>query len=384
LKIFELLEQHAANSSFCSTSSLVARLMDGSINSTPVKTYPLLVTRNHQNEKLTASLLHPHSLKDHSTQEQMLSGSHQFQNKNTICEHLPCGLDNADSESLSNDNLKSGACEKSGVSKLTLRSSNHWESGDGQTSVNTSSSSIGVTSGVNSPCNKHLHVRFAETNEYKSVSDVDALFSSQNDTNININYSDNCKNQQLETTNYERKNGKHFQDDQAWSDDCSCTSSDESDSFDSSLNTKFQTPTAIQSLKPSSLHQTVNQQVKVCSTDTSTDRSPLIVDKSSHDCVNNVSHIDGQDQADFRVATQSNSNNEIVFKSALLRTRLEELEKEIEIFRRENAILRKTQKKHEEEVLRFNKDRKELEKKMNEEKENMESYHHEERTKQSK
>jgi centromere protein J len=343
--------------------------MDGSINSTPVKNYPLHATHNHQNEKLTASLLHPYSPKGQSNQEQMLSGSHQFQNKNTICEYLPYGLDSTGSESL--------------TSKLTIRSSNRWESGDGQTSANTSSSSIGVTRGVSSPCNKHLHVRFAETNEYKSVSDVDASFSSQGDTNININYSDNCENQQLETANYERKNGKHFQDDQAWSDDCSCTSSEESDSSDPSLNTKYHTPTAIQTLKPSSKHQTVKQQVKVCSTGTTTDRFPLNVDKSSHgfinDCVDDVSHTNGQDQA-----TQSNSNNEIVFKSALLRTRLEELEKEIEIFRKENASLWKTQKKHGEEVLRFNKERKALETKMSEEKERMESFLLEERKKLSK
>jgi centromere protein J len=313
----------------------------------------------------------------------MLSGSHQFQNKNTICEYLPYGLDSASNEGLANDNLKSGACEKNCVSRLTIRSSNRWESGDGQTSANTSSSSIGVTRSVSSPCNKHLHVRFAETNEYKSVSDVDASFSSQGDTNIDINYSDNCENQQLETANYQRRNGNHFQDDQAWSDDCSCTSSEESDSYDPSPNTKYQTSTASQTLKPSSKQQTVKQQVKVCSTNTTTDRFPLNVDKSSHgfisDHVDDVSHTDGQDQA-----TQSNSNNEIVFKSTLLRTRLEELEKEIEIFRKENASLRKTQRKHEEEVQRFNKERKELEKKMNEEKDRMETFLHEERKKLSK
>lgn len=395
LKIFELLEQHAANSSFCSTSSLVARLMDGSINSTPVKNYPLRTTHNQQNEKLTVSLLHPHSQNSHSNQEQMLSGSHQFENKNTICEYLPYGLDNADNESLTNkglanDHLKFGVYEEntSCVSKLTIRSSNHWESGGGQTSVNTSSSSIGVTSGVNSPCNKHLHVRFAETNEYKSVSDVDTSFSSQGDSTINIKYRDNCENQKLETMNYERTNGKHFQDDQAWSDDCSCTSSEESSSPDPSLSTKCQTLTAIHNPKPSTPHQTVNPQYQVCSTETSTDRFPEDVDKLSHgflnNCADNVSHTDDQDQTDFGVTTQSNSNSEITFKSALLRTRLEELEKEIQIFRKENTSLRKIQKKHEEELLSFNKERKELEKKMNEEKEKMQSFLQEERKKLNK
>lgn len=396
LKIFELLEQHAANSSFCSTSSLVARLMDGSINSTPVKNYPLRTTHNHQNEKLTSSLLHPYSQNSDSNQEQMLSGSHQFQNKNTICEYLPYGLDNADSESLTNiglanDYLRLGVYEKnkSCVSKLAIRSSNHWESGGGQTSVNTSSSNIGVTSGVNSPCNKHLHVRFAETNEYKSVSDVDTSFSSQGDITVNIKYRDNCENQKLETMNYEKRtNGKHFQDDQAWSDDCSCTSSGESSSPDPSLSTKCQTLTAVQNPKSSILHQTVNQQYQVCSKETSTDRFPLNVDKLSYgflnNCADNVSHSDDQDQTDFGVTTQSNSSSEITFKSALLRTRLEELEKEIEIFRKENTSLRKIQKKHEDELLRFNKERKELEKKMNEEKEKMESFLQEERKKLNK
>jgi hypothetical protein len=352
--------------------------MDGSINSTPVKNSPLRKTHNHQNEKVTSPLLHPCSPKGHSNQE-ILSGSHQFQNKNTICEYLPYGLDNADSESLANDYLRFGVCERNCISKLTIRSSNNWESDGGQTSVKTSSDSIGMTSGVNSPCNKELHVRFSETNEYKSVSDVDASFSSQGDTNVSINYRDNCAIQKLETKNYERTNGKHFQDDQAWSDDCSCTSSEESDSSHPSLSANWQTPT---------VHQTVNQQVQLCSAKTSTDRSPLDVDKSScgfiKDCVDNVSQTDGQDHADFRVTTQSNSNNEIIFKSSLLRTRLEQLENEIEIFRKENISLRKTQKKHEDEVLRFNKERKELEKKMIEEKEKMESFLQEERKKLNK
>lgn len=363
--------------------------MEGSINSTPVKNHPLGIPHNDQNENCTPSLLHSYSPKGHSKQEQMLSGNLQFHNKNTIYGYLPYGLDNADNENPTNkgleNELKFGAYEKNrkSVSKLTVRSINQRKSDDEKTCVNTSNNSIRMNSSVNSPCNKHLHVRFAETNEYKSLSDGDTSFSSQGDTSRNINYSDDHESHKLEITNHERRrNSKHFQDDQAWSDDCSCTSSEENRSQNASFSTTYQSVTVLQSPKPPTQHQTVNHQHQVINT------FPVDLDTSAYSLLNNCAnthpHTDDQDQTNFGVTTQSKGNGEIVFKSTLLQTRLEELEKEIEIFRKENANLQKIKRKHEEEVSRFNKEKIELEKKGNEEKEKMESFIQEERKKLNK
>jgi hypothetical protein len=359
--------------------------MEGSINSTPVKNRPLGTPHNYQNENHTGSQLHSYSPKGHSKQEQVLSGSLQLHNKNAICEDLPYGLDNADNENPANkdveNDLKFVAYEKNRnpVSKLTIRSTSQCVSGDGQTSLNTSKNSTSTNSTNSSPCNKHLRVRFAETNEYKSLSD--------GDTSGNINYSDHHEHHKLEITNHERgRSSKHFQDDQAWSDDdCSCTSSEDSLSPNTSFCATYQSLTVMHSPKPSIQHQTVNHQYQVT---TNTNTFPVDVEKSAYSflnsCVDTHPHTDDQDQPDFGATTQSKSNSEIVFKSTLLRTRLEELEKEIEIFRKENADLQKIKRKHEEEVSRFNKEKIELEKKRNEEKEKMESFLQEERKKLNK
>lgn len=359
--------------------------MEGPINSTPVKNHLLGAPQNYQNEKCTASPLHSYSRKGHSKKDQMLLGSLQFHNKSTSCGYLPYGLDNADNENptdkgLTNE-LKFGAYEKNRSPKLTVRSTSHWKSDDGERRLNTSSNSIRMNNSGNSPCNKPLHVRFAETNEYKSLSDGDTSFSSQSDTSRNIDYGDDHDSHKLEITNKRSRNSKHFQDDQAWSDGCSCTSSEESRSPNTSFSTTYQSFTMLQSPKPSSQHQTVNQHqvIHTFPVDVETSvYSPL------NDCANTHPHTDGQDQTDFGATTQSKGNSEIVFKSTLLRTRLEELEKEIDIFRKENANLQKIKRKHEEDVSRFNKDKIELERKRNEEKEKMESFIHEERKKLNK
>jgi centromere protein J len=362
--------------------------MEGSINSTPVKNHPLGATHNHQNENITASLLHSYSPKGHSNQEQMLLSSLQYHNKNAICGYLPYGFNNADNESptdkgVAYDDLIFSAYGKNrtSVSKSTIRSKSQWESGGGQI-LNTSNSSIRMNSAVNSPSNKHLHVRFAETNEYKSVSDDDTSFSSQEDTSRFTNYSDSHESHKLKTTISDRtRNSMHFQDDQAWSDDCSCTSSEESISPNTTLSNSYQSLTTLQSHKSATQHQ-------VCNMTTNTDRLLTDLDKSSCSLLNNCPNThpctDDQHQSDFKVTTQSKSNSEIIFKSTLLRTRLEELEKEIETFRKENAHLQKIQKKHKEEVSRFNKEKNELQKKMYEEKEKMDSFLQEERKKLNK
>lgn len=63
----------------------------------------------------------------------------------------------------------------------------------------------------------------------------------------------------------------------------------------------------------------------------------------------------------------------IIFNSSLLKERLEELEKEIDIFRKENRKVEKLQRECQEERIKLAKERKEFEKAMQEEKEKFES-----------
>jgi len=351
-----------------------------------------MTTHNYPTENLATLTLHSFSPKGSRDQEQMLSGSLQCHNKNTISGYLPYGLDNAHIKSytvksLGTDDHRFGVHDMSRnpTSEPTITNSSHWESGDEQTSLKTSNNSTRTNSGVNSPCSKHLQVRFAETNEYKSISECDTSVSSHGDTSRN-SCCHNRDGNKLESVNGVRsKDNKFFQDDQAWSDDeCSCTSSEDGQS----LSSVYPSLTVRQSPKISTEHHTLNHEYQTHNMKSNTDRCQADSDISSHSlfntCANTDTQTDNQNQTDTGGTTQSKSDSEIVFKSSLLRTRLEQLEKEIEIFRQENTTLHKKQKRHTEEVQKFNKEKNEFKKKMQEEKEKMESFLQEERKKLNK
>jgi len=366
--------------------------MEGSINSTPVKNQPRMTMHNYPTENLATSTLHSFSPKGHRDQEQMLSGSLQCHNKNTVSGYLPYGLDNAHiksytAKSLGTDDHRFGVHDKSRnpTSEPAITSSSHWESGGEQTSLKTSNNSTRTNSGANSPYSKHLQVRFAETNEYKSISDVDTSLSSHGDTSRNSCYHNHDGNKLGSANVVRRTDSKFFQDDQAWSDDeCSCTSSEDGQS----LTSVYPSLTVRQSPKISTEHHTLNHEYRAHNIKSNTDRCRADSDMSSHTLLNTYTNTDtqtdDQNQTDTGGNTQSKSDSEIVFKSSLLQTRLEQLEKEIEIFRQENTTLRKKQKRHAEEVQKFNKEKNEFKKKMQEEKEKMESLLQEERKKLNK
>jgi len=366
--------------------------MEGSINSTPVKNQPHKTMHNYPTENLATSTLHSFSPKGHRDQEQMLSGSLQCHNKNTIFGYLPYGLDNAHIKSytvksLGIDDHRFGVHDKSRnpTSEPTITSSNHWESGGEQTCLKTSDNSTGTNSGADSPCSKHLQVRFAEMNEYKSISDIDTSLSSHGDTSRN-SCCHNHDGNKLESANGVRSTDSNFfQDDHAWSDDdCSCTSSENGQS----LSSVYPSLTERQSPKISTEHHTLNHEYQAHIVKPNIDRCLADSGISSHSllktCANTDTQTDDQNQTDTGGTNQNKSDSEIIFKSSLLRTRLEQLEKEIEIFRQENTTLHKKQKRHAEEVQKFNKEKNEFKKKMQEEKEKMESFLQEERKKLNK
>lgn len=350
-----------------------------------------MTKHNYPTENLATSTVHSFSPKGHRDQEQMLSGSLQCHNKNIAFGYPLYGLDNAHIKSytvksLGIDDHRFGVHDKSRnpTSEPTITSSNHWESGSEQTSLKTSNNSTGTNSGANSPCSKHLQVRFAETNEYKSISDVDTSLSSHGDTSRNSCYHNRDGNK-LESANRVSTDSKFFQDDQAWSDDeCSCTSSEDGQS----LSSVYPSLTVRQSPKISTEHHTLNHEYQAHNMKSNTERCQAASDMSScslsNTCANIDTQTDDQNQTATGGTTQNKSDSEIVFKSSLLRTRLEQLENEIEIFRQENTTLHKKQKRHAEEIQKFNKEKNEFKKKMQEEKEKMESFLQEERKKLNK
>ena len=319
LKIFEILEQRAANSSFCSTSSVIARLMDGSVNSTPVKSY--------QNENRVL----PSKSSDFA--EELVSKNNRMSNKDSIIGYLPFGLDTKEAvESVEN----AGAY----ASNIRLTVENNCKDG-----------------GNNALSDRNLHVRFSEQNEYKTVSD--GSFSSQDDSRRNSD----C-NSRLE------KN-RSFQDDQAWS-DCSCASSTSPNT--SNISTLCSSP------EP---RPVLNQQYDVHSVMTKSGIYPASLDKEPI-CITNNSKHKITSKVDIGVNTQNNGVLDLMEKNSLLKTRLDELEEEIKIFRKENTKLHNLKKEHEEEVAKYKKEKKEFERNMKLEKEKLESRLQEERKKLQK
>jgi len=351
-----------------------------------------MTMHNYPTGNLATSKLHSFSPKGHRDQEQMLSGSLQCHNKNAISGYLLHGLDNAHIKSytvksMGIDDCRFGVHDKSRnpTSEPTVPSSNHGESAGEQTCLKTSSNSTRTNSRADSPCSKRLQVRFAETNEYKSISDTETSLSSHGDTSRN-SCSHNHDRNKLESANCVRSTDSNFfQDDQAWSDDdCSCTSSENG----LSPSSGYPSLTVRQSPNISTEHHTLNHEYQVHNVKPNTDGCQADSDISSHSFLNTCANTDTQtedrNQTDTGGTTQNTSDSEIVFKSSLLRTRLEQLEKEIEIFRHENTTLHKKQKRHAEEVQKFSKEKNEFEKKMQEEKEKMESFLQEERKKLNK
>ncbi|PSN35696.1 hypothetical protein C0J52_10191 [Blattella germanica] len=382
LKIFELLEQHAANSSFCSTSSLVARLMEGSINSTPVKNHPI---RNYTYQN---DIYIPKS--QHGSSDRLASDIGKFSSKNPIVGYLPFGLD---TEEFNGQERNSGATTGAyqtvtdAVPKLALNSP--CASSDVQSKK--------TDDGYSSLSERNLRVRFSETNDYKSVSDTS--FSSQDNsskntsrnsdidsskntsrnsdvdssknTSRNSNSSSKNASKNSEARNEMNMEMKRFQDDQAWS-DCSCSGSDSpSNSCNvSNISHLCESPEPRPLPEQHHIYNMISQ--------------PIYPPNLGRTNLINHSKVKKTKMVDAGVNTQTSNSIDITEKSSLLKSRLEELEREIEIFRKENLKIHKLKKEHEDDVTKFNKDKKEFEKNMKDDKERMESALREEKRKLQK
>ncbi|XP_067000447.2 centromere protein J isoform X2 [Anabrus simplex] len=294
LRMFELLEQHAANSSFCSTSSLVVRLLEDSIKSTPKSASPnkepRLWTKNAVSKRQLT--FHIGNGEAYSQSDSDTSGFEPFMDKQVDI-----------------------AC-------TTQQSSTVFPQ-----TVFAETERMPLDSGKS-------HVRFASNIERNSPVIAKNKSGSADMPCVSTK----------EQTEQEEEN-VHFddsQDEQDWSDACSCSSCNASHS---------ESESPAQQISPSP-----EKKAEEPST------NPVVTDAN----------------------VQTSPANSYIFKSSLLEDRLHELEKEIGIFQKENANLLRMKKLHEEEVVKFKKEQKELERKLNEDKEKMFEMVQEERKKLSR
>ncbi|GLG97780.1 Centromere protein J [Gryllus bimaculatus] len=312
LHLFELLEQQAANSSFCSTSSVVMRFLgDPSAQVTNSVDYKKNTSQSATVENRTL----PHTLR----QPEIISNPYRSSNNlnaissnaNITKAHVGCTTRNSQLERIAE--FCDSSCNtplKSTNEKLLLNSeqtvheklvpNNIYES-ENETKKNDLSNSLycngKIPSGVEVPQDKVQY-------RHKSLST--ALSSVDDETDI-------------------------FRDSEVWS-DCSCSSCGET-----GTESEHEVPNP-------PLQQAVTSE-EHCDTDDSKN-------KSVQECT-------------------SDHRDAITFKSALLKERLAELESEIDIFKKENAHLKKLKQQYERDIANFNKEKKEHEKILKENTEKM-------------
>ncbi|OXU20179.1 hypothetical protein TSAR_000411 [Trichomalopsis sarcophagae] len=308
VRIFELLEDKAENSSFCSTSSTVIAFLQ---QSTPLKQKALLHSASKQ--KLSLS-----DIGDETLEEIILTTTSnnvpkiQFNGKPikprvSNWEDIPISQ-------LKNDKTITGTVLPYGTD-VDL----NYDKYDSDKRSNQDQN------------NGSLHVRFSEYNEYKTMTDTSSISS---DSQTVINY---------------------MNDKGAWS-DCSATP-DSSDvesivSLQSQVNNKNY---------ENNNRDTLNFLKK--DQDDSDENETINGENNEENVEEQEEEIDYEIelknttlQKDDTVIDQKNENASL-FKSELLKTRLLELEREIEIFRKESAALTLQRQKLQEERTKLQEER---------------------------
>lgn len=282
IKVFEMLEQHALDSSFCSSSSMIMHLMENSIKSTPIKESSSTIE-----EKLPSKFYE--------------GGSVQFE------KNIP------------------GKCDS------------HTEK---QNSEEQPSNQL----------DQSVHVRFREENSYRSF----------------IDYSDPT----YEESKIVKQN--YYGDDKQWSEeDCECSCSTEYSSSDE--DTRPISPPDVPSrdqqnivtvqIKSSGkkvgdiILNTVDQNSKPLEAIECTSTKMLEVIENEKPDENIESRNELQDLMS-NCGKKLQQSSELPSQSSIINLRLQELEDEIEIFRKENAKLKKLHSDFEHEYKLFKNDQK--------------------------
>ncbi|KAL2736770.1 centromere protein J-like [Vespula maculifrons] len=295
IRIFELLEEKAENSSLCSTSSTVVAFLQ---QSTPFKIrQKIRDTENNINNPIQEDIVHEVNLgRLQSTDTQPISLDQKSESDvNSFWETIPIKNPNENLENMQ-------VLKKQNISNVSLKNQksdqifiqNHTEHVHDEINYNIQNSVCSNDVDVG------LHVRFSEYNEYKTIGLTD---------NSSISSSESVSQ-------------KDYNDERAWS-DCS----ELSDSSD----------TNVQLIK--------NRTFKTNE-----------VTNETCDFINTNKIMKEEiDQHEIK------ETQETIFKSELLKNRLLELEKEIDIFRKENAALSSQRQKLQKDYRSFLKEIKEKE-----------------------
>ncbi|XP_076646910.1 spindle assembly abnormal 4 [Halictus rubicundus] len=381
VRIFELLEEKAENSSFCSTSSTVVAFLQ---QSTPFKLKKHPMSPIIQNSKSQSVLKASCNYKPSLSKKESLS----VENNN-----IPCGRK---SFGEFQENIKTNMNVNKCAASKYLSQSMHDQAHSYDTS-HVEESDVDVS----------LHVRFSEYNEYKTIGLTDTSSTStesltiQNfcdekvwNDSVTLETSDteiSSQSSMIQTDNYQLKyeqcnvqqelsydtqmhesarqtNGFNYNEDTHQHE----YHSDESELFDTTIQTLENEQSILEECKDNSILQDINNFCNTQNTKQYNDRERIQL----VDSYNNVATIE-----DKKNKENLQESNETIFRSELLKTRLLELEQEITIFRKENAALSVQRKKLQDDHRNLRKEYTEKEKKLEETRKQMEDRLQEERKK---
>ncbi|XP_057340656.1 centromere protein J [Microplitis mediator] len=335
-KMFELLEEKAENSSFCSTSSAVIAFLQ---QSTPLKLKTIrknLVTRRQaaqeQKSKIVDDELEAlvHSLKSNKLDKPAVNNS-KWDSGPFVNEH-PIDNNVSGTPVVGKKNLPPDYCRQSNKNNYDLIE----KLNESMTETDTESEKNLVYQKVDdrnmidkiSDANV-MRVRFSEYNEYKMIGLTDTSTISRDSYPEEKNWTDNSsvESSDVEILSSRREIHQHYNPENDNRDFIYESTDDEGSvlNYSSTFDDKDNTITEIQGF--------VDDFNKLNERKTNSSRSEL-----------NPPEI-----------------NDTIVRSELLKTRLRELEREIEIFRKENAGLQEERKKFDEEQRRWQKEFKEKE-----------------------
>lgn len=344
LKIFELLEQRALDSSFSSNSSIFTRLMENSVKSTPVKHKP----------SSDASLDYTKSISNFSNHD-----------KNTVNTNV-CTSPVDSSFAFVGRRLKKQTVEP--FNNNSLHSGN---TGDVEEQV-TEPYSNKLPSDNNKDVEESLHVHFAENDSYRSFVN-DTCSGTEECTEIQ-EHADKCR----------RQNPDSFDDNEEWSgSDCPYENNTEYSSSEEDCR-----PVSPPSPVSETIHSN-NKPRKATSENISKLEGHTGSDYRVHYVTSNNAANEKATGTSYGITTElktadaSIKNNDVIRRS-VIEARLKELETEIETFRSENNKLRKLRSEYDQEYTKFQNEKKEFLKHLNEEKSKIAADLEEERRKLAK
>ncbi|XP_076767125.1 spindle assembly abnormal 4 [Xylocopa sonorina] len=394
VRIFELLEEKAENSSFCSTSSAVVAFLQ---QSTPFKIKNAEYKRNHnicnakQGTPVTKVPKNQSGLKSNQYKCNQVSN-----NKFDTCCNLP---------SFMNHNLIQNNLYKNVKLMQDINENSPTKVNENRHILlsNQISNQIQSVQNQQNLCNEpavdddnnvdvSFHVRFSEYNEYKTIGLTD---TSSMSTESSVT--------------------KGFSDEKAWSDSSITDMSTLSMPFEVPQSFIAKNKTDELNYKMASCEDTRQNDNSTCNINYHKDKSEFsdttdkiynneensLLDYSQDDTIsqeiNNSDNIEiskehkekynnnCDDVVVIKDQEQHERNlretNETVFQSELLKNRLLELEQEINIFRKENVALSSQRKKLQEDYKNLRKDYAEKEKNFEENRKQVEDYLQEERKK---